>query len=403
MEPIPTLQPGVDVAARGRARDRVSMVAHVVVPLAVVAAVLVFVLAGRLAGYGGNPTGFVQFGSAFAGAVHPPAGALIDSPAGYDGQFFYLQARDPLLLHDATVAGTRLADEGFRLQRVGYPALAWLLAGGRTAAIPVSLLAVNVIVLLMIAAAGGAYAHRHGRSGLWAVAAALMPGMLLPAQRDLSDPLATAAVLAGVLLWRSRRRWPATLALTVAVLTREVMMVVVAAVVVDGVLRAWQVRAQAGAARSILAGAWPVAAIPTVMFAAWHLYATARYGGSLGSAPADVPMLNLLQEVRWSLRSGAAYGGWDLAYVALVVAAVAAAVASLLHRVTLISLATCAVALGVLIPRMGDLWSDTRLAAPLFALLLVDGLHRRHRPSIAIASAAAAMSLLLPVLIPGLI
>jgi hypothetical protein len=231
---------------------------------------------------------------------------------------------------------------------------------------------------------------------------ALMPGMLMPTLRDLSDPLATASILAGLLLWHSGRRWPAALALTVAVLTREVMMVAVVAVAADAAIRAWKAREVPGELHRVARRVWPVVVLPSAAFFAWQAYITARYGGPVGGADLSLPLVNLVQEVRESIHHGPPLlAAWDLVYVLLIVAATVAALMSLRQRVTIISLGTCALAVGVLVPTLGDVWSDTRLSAPLFALLLVDGLQRRDRRSVLISTAAAAMTILIPFMVPG--
>jgi hypothetical protein len=391
-----------DVELRPVARAGVSRAWQVAIPVMIVAVVLVLVISSDLRAYGGNLTGFIQFGSSFAGATHPPLGALVSSPSGYDGQFFYVQALDPLLLHNATVSALRDAGAGFRMQRVGYPALAFLLAGGQAGAIPSALLALNVLILLAVTAAFAIYASRRGWSTLWALVIALMPGMLMPTLRDLSDPLATASILAGLLLWRSGRRWPAALALTVAVLTREVMMVAVVAVAADAAIRAWKAREVPGELHRVARRVWPVVVLPSAAFFAWQAYITARYGGPVGGADLSLPLVNLVQEVWESIHHGPPLlAAWDLVYVLLIVAATVTALMSLRQRVTIISLGTCALAVGVLVPTLGDVWSDTRLSAPLFALLLVDGLQRRDRRSVLISTAAAAMTILIPFMVPG--
>lgn len=390
-----------DVPLRAPARAGIGNIGHVIAPVLIVAVVLAFAIGSSLSAYGGHLTGFIQFGSGFARFTHPPAGALVQTPSGYDGQFFYVQALDPLLLHNSTVNALRDAGEGFRLQRGAYPALAFLVAAGRPGAIPFALLAVNVLVLLAVAAGFATYARRRGWSTLWAVAVALMPGMLLPTLRDLSDPLATASVLAGLLLWRSGRRWPAALALSVAVLTREVMVLAVVAVVVDAAARAWRARETPGAWRGIASRSWPVVVVPATVFAAWLAYVTARYGGRVGGAELSLPLMNMVQEVRWSIQRGPPLlAAWDLVYVLLILAAAVAALISLRRRVTITSAGAGVLALGVLVPTFGDVWSDTRLSAPLFVMLLVDGLQRGSRRSVLISASAAAMSLLIPFAIP---
>jgi hypothetical protein len=385
--------------ARVGARSR----AHVALTVAVVGGTLALMIGGRLVASLGNLTGFVEFGLHFAPLVHPPSGALIGSPFGYDGQFFYLQGLDPLLLHNSTVAAMRAASAGFRMQRLGYPALAFLLAGGQPDAMPFALLALNVLVLLGLTAALACYLERRGRSGLWAVPVALMPGMLLPVLRDLSDPLATASLLAGVLCWRDRRRGAAALALTVAVLTREVMIVALPALALDAWLRGPPGGGIPTAARRLVANAWPALALPALAFVAWQAYVSSRYGGLLGTAGAGPPLINLINEVRGSAHTGSVpYAAWDTTYVLLIVLGVLAALRGARLQPTALNLCACALSVGVLLPTLGDLWADTRLSAPVFVLLLLDGLERRDRRSLWVACAAAAMSVLVPFVAPGI-
>jgi hypothetical protein len=375
-------------------RDRATAAAQIAVPVALVALALVLVVGHHLIVDHGNLTAFVCFGSHFAGATHPPAGAAGCGTQGYDGQFFFLLAHDPLIAHAGTLR--RLADVGqaFRAQRLGYPLLAFLVAGGQASAIPAALVAVNVAALLGLTAWLGAALRRRGRAPLWAVAVALTPGMLLPVLRDLSDPLATACVLVGVLAWQERRRPTATVALTLAVLTREVSVVVLVALAAEVAVRAWRARATQAVARAALAQAWPVIAIPAVAFAAWQTYLTVRLGGPLGTAPGAIPLVNLVQEAIWSLRGWpAAVGGWDLVYVALVFGAMGLALRSLRARITVTSAAAGALCVVIALPMLGDFWGDTRLSAPLLSMLLLDGLQRRDRLSVGLATAASAMTL----------
>ncbi|HEX8976084.1 MAG TPA: hypothetical protein VF781_06180 [Solirubrobacteraceae bacterium] len=375
--------------------------AGVGIPVGVVVVVLALAVGLRLSAYRGELTGLVQFGSSQAHVTHPPRGAPILSPTGYDGQFFYLQARDPLLLHDSTVRALRATGSGFRMQRAAYPALAFLLAGGRSSKVPLALLLANLLVLVGLATGFAFYARRRGWSTGWTVALALMPGMLLPVFRDLSDPLAVTSLVAGILCWSHRRRWPAALALTVAVLTREVMMLAVVAIAVEAGVGRWRERGSGTGRRQAFAQAWPVILIPSAAFAVWQAYITVRYGGPVGGAPLNLPLTNLVQEVRRAWRGYRPMAIWDTAYVVLIVAAVISAGVSLRRRVTVTSLAACAVSLGILVPALGDAWSDTRLSAPLFALLLLDGLQHGCRRNLSVGAAAAAMTIFIPLAIPG--
>jgi hypothetical protein len=377
---------------RPPSRTATAKVASIAVPVALVALGIMMVLGARLAENHGDIASLPCFGSQFAAVTHPPAGAGLCGPQGYDGQFFFLQAHDPLLVHDATVSAMRGAGQLFRIQRLGYPLFAAALAGGRAAAIPAALLVLNVIVLLALTAWLAAWLIRRDRSPLWAVAVGLMPGMLLPVLRDLSDPLATASVLIGVLAWQERRRRTACVALSIAVLTREVTIAVVIALAAETLLCAW--RAHKGGWRRVFAQAAPALGIPLVVFAAWQAYVMMRVGGAVGTAQATLPFVNVVQEAASTLSDEApGVAGWELVYLALVVTAVGLAIRSLWRQVDAISVAACAVCASVVLPVFGDYWSDTRLSAPLLALVLLDGLRRRDRLSVAVPTIAAVMTL----------
>jgi branched-subunit amino acid transport protein len=365
-------------------------------PVVLVAMVLAAVLGSHIAHDHGNLTGLVCFGSHYASATRPPAGAIPCGAQGYDGQFFFLQARDPLLLHDATLHQFAGAGQTFRAQRLGYPLLAWLLSAGRASAIPFAMLAANVLVSLGLSGYLAAYARRRGWPTLWTLAIALAPGMLLPVLRDLSDPLSTACMIVAALSWQARRRLPATVALTLAVLTREVMVVVIAGFAAEAAARLWRTRGHRLARRAILAQSAPVLLIPTALFLIWHVYLTARFGGALGTSSAMFPLTNMVSEIRTAVRLESTWVAiWDSIYVLVMCGAVVLAVRSVRRRVTVMSATALALCVSVVIPEFGDFWSDTRLSAPLLAILLLDGLRRRDRAQIALGATAGAMMLLI--------
>jgi hypothetical protein len=129
--------------------------ASVIGPVLVVAVVLGLLIGSRLSFYHGDPAGFVLFGQRFLQYTHPPAGAPVNSPYGYDGQFYWIQATDPLLLRHATLVNLQATAPGYHLQRAAYPALAYALALGQRGALPWTLLSVNVFAVLGITAGCG--------------------------------------------------------------------------------------------------------------------------------------------------------------------------------------------------------------------------------------------------------
>lgn len=372
-------------------------------PVLVVAVALSLLLGARLAVYHGNATGLVQFGRHFVQDTHPPRDAIVASPDGYDGQFFWVQANDPLLLHDKTIANLTRAGAAFRLQRVAYPALSALLALGQLSVIPWTLLAVNVLVLLGLTVGFAVYARHRAWSVWWALVVVLTPGLVLATMRDLSDPLATASMIGGLLLWQQGRKWWAAALLGVAVLAREPMILAVAAVAIDTFMRWWHCRRERGSLRRAVRYAWPAVVLPIAVFLAWQAYADARYGGNAAASSHGFrpPLTGISQVVRGAFDSDPRNGMWDLIYIGMMLAGIGAAFALVQRRVTAPNVAAILFALSLLVLEFGDEWSYTRLSAPLFATLLLGGLEQRSRFAVTIAVAAAAMTVLVPLAIRG--
>jgi hypothetical protein len=378
-------------------------------PVLAVAVVLGLLIVSRLAIYHGDAAGFVLFGHHSAQYTHPPAGAPVKSRFGYDGQFYWIQANDPLLLHQSTLVDLHATNPNYGMQRVAYPALAYLLAAGRRGALPWSLLAVNVLSVLAITAAFAVYARRRGWSGWWALAIGLTPGLLMPSLRDLSDPLAVAAMLGGLLAWQGGRPWLAGGLLTVAALAREPMLIAAVAIGADVTWRSLRVRRDHAAVKTLVRRAWPPVVIPLVSYAGWQVYIHGRYsaGAAATSKPVLPPFRDFVNEVRVALHAGVPTAGmWDLVYVALMLAGIGAAIALLIRsfrcgqaRVAAVAAVLFAAVLTVIV--FGDQWGDTRYSAPLFAALLLGGLELRSRSALAVCAAVTAMTVVMPLALTG--
>jgi hypothetical protein len=153
----------------------------------------------------------------------------LDDEIGSDGQQFYAIARNPL--HPSDVA-VHLDRPQYRLQRILYPALGWLLAGGtRGRPLVFALVAINLAAVFVGSIAFGELAGGLRRPGL-AVMFAAMPGVFLSVRMSVADTLALALSLAAIsLLCRRRPGWAAVVA-TLAVLTKESSYLLVAAVAI---------------------------------------------------------------------------------------------------------------------------------------------------------------------------
>src|SRR5512139_1594311 len=103
-------------------------------PWHVVAVIALAYIALTLARYGGDPMKFVLVGTRY-----DPG--LPNGTQGYDGQFAYQIARDPL-------NAARLLDvPAYRYQRILYPLVACAVALGQGNLIPWTLIAVNWLAL----------------------------------------------------------------------------------------------------------------------------------------------------------------------------------------------------------------------------------------------------------------
>ncbi|MHB1836126.1 MAG: AZOBR_p60025 family cell surface glycopolymer formation protein [Solirubrobacteraceae bacterium] len=351
--------------------------------------------AGVLA-YHGNPTGFVRFGTDFAAAIRPPHGAVVAKGTGYDGQYFWSLAQDPLILHTRTLIA--FATQTFRLQRIAYPALAWLLAGGRGVLIPWTLIALNLLVIVGATLAFSQWARRRGMSGWWGLAFGLLPGFVYAVLADLSDALAVTSMVAGLVAYREGRRWRAAVLLALAGLAREPMMLAVAAVGIDGLERSWRTTGVVAKASATLRAWWPAAIVPGLAFIGWQAYVDYRIGRPMsdpGTAFA-APFIGVANEVHHALGYTPLRGAWDLCYLALMLVGIVVAAALVRRRRCPVSIA--ALLFGLVLPVLvfGDPISYARLSAPMFACLLLVGLERRSRPVLAIAVAVATLGALVP-------
>lgn len=274
---------------------------------------------------GGNLSRFVVAGSAYVNPRRAPAGLSVVPGRGYDGQFYYRLALDPADM-SRRAFGIEL-DSFARLGRIGYPALSWLLSGGgRPSLVPLALVVANVAGLGALGWAAARVALDGGRHALWGVLIPAYWGYLWSLGRDLTEILAAAALLSGLVALRHRRWVVAAAALSAAVLCKETATYAVGLVGATHVVVDLRRRRRPEWAEL----AWLV---PLAVFGAWELTVRAETGRlplrASGGANLGVPLGGLVDAVRHyaaALPSTSSFLWWgEVALLAVVVLSAARA------------------------------------------------------------------------------
>ncbi len=289
--------PGNGVPPSGSLASRTNR--PVMAALIATLAALAFALARWQTWAHGSISRFILVGRHFATPAQLPHGMPVAPTYGYDGQFFYRLALNPVNFHPTAYGITM--DEPYRYMRIGYPALTWLVSLGQHFLVPVMLVAVNVAAIGALGYLGAVFAVDGGRHAL---AGLLLPGyfgLITSLSRDTAEPLAAACLLAGLLAVRARRPVLAAAFLVYGVLTRETVMVAVAALAIMRVVGILRRQQPLRPDRDDLA--W---AVPTVAFVAWQVVVKAATGSipllADGGRNAGEPFIAPLKALESNLR-----------------------------------------------------------------------------------------------------
>lgn len=157
-----------------------------------------------------NPKSFILEGTRFS--ANDPNGTT-----GYDGQFAYYIARDPLTAHE--IADT----PGKRYLRIVYPMLAWLLsAGGNPVVLPWVLIGINIVAVTVIVGVTADLLSTRGTNPVLAFALVSFVGTLFALRADLNEPLAIALALWGWRQYEKKHQILAIFFFALAGLTKEI-------------------------------------------------------------------------------------------------------------------------------------------------------------------------------------
>ena len=247
---------------------------------------------------GDDITRFVRAAWPYSHQNGVPPGLRVFPGNGYDGQFYYRLALDPADVR-RTAFGITM-DAPFRVQRIGYPVLAWIVSAGQHAWVPVALVAVNVLALGAVGLAGGTLARDAGRHALWGLLLAGYFGFFMSVGNDLTEPVAAACLLGGILACRRGHPLLAGVAFGYGALTRESVLIAPVALGLTRLI-SWARRVTRPGAMDL---AW---AVPVLAFAAWQLVLSQVAGvvilrASVASnASAGLPFSQFTDAVRMNL------------------------------------------------------------------------------------------------------
>ncbi len=192
---------------------------------------------------------FIMAGHVYTHRPQLPRGLLLVPSAGYDGQFYYRLALDPVNWNHTAFGITM--DQSYRYTRVGYPMLAWIFSLGQHQLVPVVLVVLNLFGVAAMAMLGAMFARDAGRHALWGLAFVAYFGLVISVGRDTAEPLAEACMLGGLLAFRrggTRMYLLATALFTYGAITRETILFVPAAIAVTRLIAIARRRATPGLA-----------------------------------------------------------------------------------------------------------------------------------------------------------
>lgn len=168
---------------------------------------------------------FVLFGDKFSGKeVSMQGNYVLPNSNGYDGQFYYRLALDPLA-SKKTNFGITLDQPTLRQQRILYPFVSRIFSFGRQSVIPFAMFFVNVLSLLGLIFLSFKLVEYKKQSKWLAILIPLFPAFLISITRDLAEVLSSVLLLGAYVLFTKNKKYLAALLFALAALTRETTLI----------------------------------------------------------------------------------------------------------------------------------------------------------------------------------
>jgi hypothetical protein len=242
--------------------------------------------------YNGNYSGFLHVSSRLfdgnpllSGRDDVRHSLVLQSDGGYDGQFMYFTAFDPLMraYHDSPATYRRVVDAvPYRFGRIGFVWLTRVVSVGRWQWYPAAMVWLILMALALAALFLARAAVRAALPPVLGLLVIVVPGFWQSLQYGLPEPIAAAGLLGGVLALSRERTWLAGAFFGLSLLVRETGIIAVGCVLI-GIALSGQTR------RALLVGVVAMSAVVLwrvymawVLFPDWGIEGLLYHPGDLG-------------------------------------------------------------------------------------------------------------------------
>jgi hypothetical protein len=285
------------------------------IALPLVAALAIYLLIGASAGTRigktGDPSAFIVPGDLYSSAeLLPPNTYVYPHSTGYDGQFFFYIAQDPLLTGKVAtrdeIDSPHLPTVAYRYQRILLPVLGWLTSWGDPSVLEWTMPLINLLAVLGSGFLVARFLAARGRSPWLSLVYMVSLGMAVGVVFDLGDTLAAGLFVAAVIWWLEGRTAWAVVTLAACLLARETYVIPVAAIALLELLRS---RRQG-----------LVWVVPLLVWGAWQIYLRVALAAPVTppsiDRPSAVPLLGAAHKLKEVLQHDwIGTANWELLFV----------------------------------------------------------------------------------------
>lgn len=209
-----------------------------------------------------------------------------DQVGGWDGQFYFYIANDPLALGDTI---KHVDADAYRYQRIGLPLLAYFVSqiSGQDWVSPWTYYLTNLAILALATFLGASFLTSRGMNPSWILLWALGMGPQITQLHGLPDGAADGLLIIALICLLSQRKTLYTIAITFAALSREVYVLVPCGLIFADALLNFRERDLGKTQLSnicieVIKRQW-YQAVPLAAFLVWQIFIRIRFN----LAPSD--------------------------------------------------------------------------------------------------------------------